>query len=235
MFSLWRGSCFGAKLSRLGITAPTPSPGCSFVIFRPHGCIITLQEDSDQGPEERQRASSPVRHSADSRWWRVVLTRGGARGHPRTWVRAPAGVTSGHHLRLPLTVTAVPPRGIVGDRARCQLLLYSPEKSGRVTFDLRCHLLMKVSGRGELGYNPHVTCSYETVPHVKQIKGRGGHKSLQGSDSPPPLLLKLLSVSCCDQPGLARWRYDKMRQLLCRNGTSWLHSSRCVGCQPWNL
>lgn len=163
----------GHKLERFGITASSPSWGCSFVICSPHGSFLTLQEDSAQGSAEPQRASSSVRHSADSRWWRAVLTRGEARGHPRTWVRAPAGVTSGHHLRLPLTVTAVPPRGIVGDMACCQLRLYSPEKGGRVTFDLRCHLLMEVSGKKEpslllkLCYNPHLTCSYEMTSPVK--------------------------------------------------------------------
>ena len=75
----------------------------------------------------------------------MVLTRGGARGRRRARVKAPAGVTSGQRLRLPLTVTAVLPRGIMGDRACFQLR----GESGLVTSDLCCHLLMEVSGKKE--------------------------------------------------------------------------------------
>lgn len=126
----------------------------------------------------------------------LVLTRGEARGRSRTWVSQSSG---GCHIRgtislLPLTVTAVPPRGgAAGDRARCQPRLCSTEKKqGRVTFDLRCHLyIMEASGKNA---PLHLTWIHEMRLRVKHIKRREGFPEI----SLP--LLKRLSESCCNQP-----------------------------------
>lgn len=128
-------------------------------------------------------------------------------------VRVPAGVTSGHHLLLPLTVTAVLPRGILGDRACCQLRLYCPgkKKSRCVTFGLCCHLLMEASGR---------KAQLHQTPETMKRRRMGASDSA----SVPLLSAQISSLRRC-----------KMRQLTCRDGESWLRNSRCVGCQPWHL
>lgn len=106
------------------------------------------------------------------------------------------GTISVCHLLSPLCC----PRGTVGDGARCRLRLCSPEKYRCVTFNLRCHILMEVSGKKEpqqLCYNPHLTCSYEMKPHVKQTGGGEGWTQISAGRqiSPSLLLPKLLSAS----------------------------------------
>lgn len=121
-----------------------------------------------------------------------------------------------------ITVTAVPPRGIVDDKERCQLCLCSPGKSGRVTLHLYYHLLMEVSGK-KGPRRLQKSCSHEMMPQVKQRRGREGVANVcRATDSKclfsPAEAFFFVLVSCCYQLGLARWHYCKMRQLLCRNG-----------------
>ena len=74
----------------------------------------------------------------------------------------------------------------------------------------------------------------------KQKEG-GGQKSLQDDTfSGPPLAGDSLCVFLCQCPGccpprLVWCHYQGMRQLLCRNGRSWLHSGRCDSHWVWNL
>lgn len=135
-------------------------------------------------------------------------------------VRAPAGVTSGQHLLLPLTVTAVLPRGILGDRAHCQLRLYylgkkkadvSPSASA-VTFSWR-RQVGRLSCTGRLTWN-----------HGRRLRVTKRRPGASESAS-----VRLLSAQ------ISLLRRCKMRQLTCRNGESWLRNGRCVGCQAWHL
>lgn len=150
------------------------------------------------------------------------------------------GYISACHL---LSAPCHPGEGVVvGDGARCQLHLYTTRWSGPVTSDLCTHLLMGLSGMRALltttadmwEWKKAVTDYFRWRWCWQRLKSLHGNR-LQCSIS--PLLPRLLSVSasCCYRPGLDRWHYSKMRQLLCRNGRSWLHCSRCVGCQAQNL
>ena len=143
----------------------------------------------------------------------MELTRRGGQGPgatQETWVRAAAGVTSGHRLSVCHRLSPLCWPGGGGGGARCQPGRRGPEKSRCVTFALRCHLLMEVSVKREaslplkLRYSTRVTRADDITPHVQQIEGRGGAHSLRRAADPPPLSppAKAVSVpaSCCSQP-----------------------------------